>query len=236
MHSVGNKPRDHGFYGPMDTLFNLKPPYPAINFEPYYTGWDHSINRPGNERPPANSERDNYFARAQMYGSVLSGGLSGHVHGTAAYDVTTTGEPAGARPQIWDALQYESGKQMQHLKSFVFSEGGRYQQLQPYQHHLHPQKAKNSSVRGLDGWSLMMINQEKDFALVYFENRAELPTISGLKSNSSYSFKWFNPRNGEWKESQVIKADQKGILTVPNFPDGSNPSSTDWAAKILENR
>src|SRR4028118_356364 len=80
-----------------------------------------------------------------MYGSVLSGGLSGHVHGTAAYDITSTGEPAGARPQIWKALQYESGKQMQHLKSFVLSEGGRYQGLQLYHHHLHPQKAKNSS-------------------------------------------------------------------------------------------
>src|SRR5690606_38127318 len=26
MHSVGNKPRDHGFYGAMDTLFSLDPP------------------------------------------------------------------------------------------------------------------------------------------------------------------------------------------------------------------
>jgi len=236
MHSVGNKPRDHGFYGAMDTLFNLKHPYPAINFEPYYTGWDHSINRPGDERPEANSERDNYFARAQMYGSVLSGGLSGHVHGTAAYDITSTGEPAGARPQIWDALQYESGKQMQHLRSFVLSEGGRYQQLQPNHHHLHPQKAKNSSVRGLDGWSLMMMNPEKDFALVYFENKAEIPGISGLKNNTSYSFQWFNPRNGEWKVPQTIKSDRKGNLTLPNFPDGSNPAFADWAAKILESR
>ena len=132
MHSVGNKPRDHGFYGAMDTLFSLEPPYPAINFEPYYTGWNHQINKPGGETPPVNSARDNYFARAQMYGSVLSGGLAGHVHGTAAYDITTTGEPAGARPHIWDALKYESGNQMQYLKSFVLSEGARYQQLKPY--------------------------------------------------------------------------------------------------------
>ena len=236
MHSVGNKPRDHGFYGAMDTLFNLKPSYPAINFEPYYTGWDHSINRPGDERPKANSERDNYFARAQMYGSVLSGGLSGHVHGTAAYDITSTGEPSGARPHIWDALQYESGKMMQHLQSFIFSEGRRYQDLQPYHQHLHPQQAKSSSVRGLDGWSLMMITPGKDFGLIYFENRSELPIISGLKNNASYSFQWFNPRNGEWKPTVIIKSDAKGNLTIPKFPDGSNPSSTDWAAKILERR
>ena len=96
MHSVGNKPRDHRVSTAIDTLFNLVPPYPAINFEPYYTGWNHEINKPNGERPPANSDRDNYFSRAQMYGSVLSGGLAGHVYGTAAYDITTTGEPEGS--------------------------------------------------------------------------------------------------------------------------------------------
>ena len=232
MHSVGNKPRDHGFYGPMDTLFHLQPAYPAINFEPYYTGWDHSINRPGDERPVANSDRDNYFARAQMYGSVLSGGLSGHVHGTAAYDVTSTGEPAGARPHIWDALQYESGKQMQHLKKFILSEGSLYQQLEPNHQYLHPQKAANSNVRGLDGWSLMMITPQKDFALIYFENKAELPQISHLKNNTSYAFQWYDTKTGNWKEKQVLKTDGSGKLNLPNFPDGSKVSSTDWAAKI----
>jgi hypothetical protein len=236
MHSVGNKPRDHGFYGAMDTLFNLKPAYPAINFEPYYTGWKHEINKPGGETPPPNSDRDNYFARAQMYGSVLSGGLSGHVHGTAAYDITTTGEPAGSRPHIWDALRYESGKQMQHLRSFVLSEGPRYQHLQPYHQHLHPQKSKNSSVRGLDGWSFMMITPEKDFALLFFENKAELPTISGLKSNTAYSFHWFDPINGQWTAPTTIKSDRKGNLTIEKFPEGSTLSTRDWAAKIVASR
>ena len=96
---------------------------PAANLEPYYTGWNHHINRPGGETPAENSERDNYFARAMMYGSVLSGALAGHVHGTAAYDVTSTGEPAGWRPHIWTALRYESGAQMQHLARSCFREG-----------------------------------------------------------------------------------------------------------------
>jgi hypothetical protein len=43
---------------------------------------------------------------------VLSGGLAGHVHGTAVYDVTSTGEPPGWRPYIWEALRYASGGQM----------------------------------------------------------------------------------------------------------------------------
>jgi hypothetical protein len=236
MHSVGNKPRDHGVYQAIEVLFNLDPPYPAINFEPYYTGWDHEINMPNGERPPADSARDNYFSRAQMYGSVLSGGLAGHVHGTSAYDITSTGEPAGARPHFWDALKFESGRYMQHLGSFMLSEGDRYQQLRISSSDIHLRKAPNSPERGLDGWSFMMRTAECDLAMLYFENRAVLPKLSGFKPDTLYSFQWFNPGSGIWKQTITIKTDINGILTLPEFPDGQNPSTVDWAAKILECR
>jgi hypothetical protein len=187
---------------------------------------------PNGERPPANSQRDNYFSRAQMYGSVLSGGLSGHVHGTAAYDITTTGEPAGARPHFWVALKFESGRYMRHLAAFILSQGDKYQQLQPSSQNIHPQKAPGSPERGLDGWSFMMCTPGKDFALLYFENQAILPTLSGFKSGSSYTFRWFDPRDGRWEKSITIKTDEEGVLTLPPSPDGQNPSVTDWAAKI----
>jgi len=234
MHSVGNKPRDHRVSVALDTLFNLVPAYPAINFEPYYTGWNHEINKPNGERPPANSVRDNYFSRAQMYGSVLSGGLSGHVHGTAAYDITTTGEPEGMRPYFWDALKYESGTYMQHLKAFMLSEGSKYQNLQPASKFINPQKAKGSPEMGLDGWAYMMRTPEKDFALLYFENQSELPLLMGFKPNKSYSLYWFNTVNGKWKKPLTIKSDKKGVLPIPEFPDNQNPSGIDWAAKIIE--
>jgi len=236
MHSVGNKPRDHRVADSLEILFKLEPAYPAINFEPYYTGWDHEINMPNGERPPANSERDNYFARAQMYGSVLSGGLSGHVHGTAAYDITTTGEPAGMRPHFWDALKYESGLYMQHLKTFVFSEGKKYQSLQLASQGIHPRKASGSPEKGLDGWSYMMRTPEKDFALLYFENQAVVPELTGFKSNASYIFQWFNTINGGWKKNINIKSDKEGRVVLPRFPDAQNPSVIDWAAKIFESR
>jgi hypothetical protein len=236
MHSVGNKPRDHRVADSLEVLFNLHPPYPAINFEPYYTGWDHEINKPNGERPPANSTRDNYFSRAQMYGSVLSGGLSGHVHGTAAYDITTTGEPAGMRPHFWDALKYESGTYMQHLRSFMLSEGKKYQELQLASHEVHLQKAPGSPEPGLDGWSYMMRTPDKKFALLYFEHQAVLPKLIGFKPNTSYSMHWFNPANGKWSKKIALNADTKGGIILPRFPDGQNPSGTDWAAKIVESR
>ena len=234
MHSVGNKPRDHSVSTALDTLFNLEPHYPAINFEPYYTGWDHTINKPNGERPPANSVRDNYFSRAQMYGSVLSGGLSGHVHGTGAYDITTTGEPAGMRPHFWDALKYESGKYMQHLNKFILSEGNKYQNLQPASKDINPQKAPGSPEKGLDGWSYMMRTPEKDFALLYFENQSVLPELSGFIPDKSYSLYWFDTVNGKWRNPVTIKTDKKGKLVLFEFPDKQNPSVIDWAAKIIE--
>ncbi len=233
MHSVGNKPRDHRVSGALDTLFNLQPPYPAINFEPYYTGWNHEINMPDGERPPANSPRDNYFSRAQMYGSVLSGGLSGHVHGTAAYDITTTGEPEGMRPHIWEALQYESGGYMQYLSSFIQSEGSKYWNLRPCSGDILPRKATGAPEKGLDGWSYMMRTPEKDLAMLYFENKAELPQLDGFSPKASYVLQWYNTTTGIWGETIQLKADRKGTLILPGFPDGINPAATDRAAKIV---
>jgi hypothetical protein len=232
MHSVGNKPRDHRISPAIDTLFHLDPPYPAINFEPYYTGWDHEINKPNGERPPANSDRDNYFSRAQMYGSVLSGALSGHVHGTAAYDITTTGEPAGARPHIWDALKYGSATYMQYLARFILAEGDKFQRLQPGTQDIHPQKAPESPEAGLDGWSYMMCTPDHTLALLYFENQSVIPALSGFAPHETYGLRWFDPRTGEWKQEIVLKADAKGIITLHNFPGGEKISPTDWAAKL----
>jgi hypothetical protein len=233
MHSVGNKPRDHRVADSLEVLFNLKPPYPAINFEPYYTGWDHEINMPNGERPPANSKRDNYFSRAQMYGSVLSGGLSGHVYGTAAYDMTTTGEPAGMRPHVWDAFKYEAAKYMKHLKDFILSEGKKYQDLQLARDDVKPSKAPGSPEAGLDGWSYMMRTAGKDFALLYFEDKSVVPVLNNFKPAAQYYFQWYNPINGEWKNNVLLKSDESGTLTIPDFPGGEKVSSVDWAARII---
>lgn len=233
MHSVGNKPRDHRVADALETIFELEHPYPAINFEPYYTGWNHEINKPGGERPPTNSNRDNYFARAQMYGSVLSGGLSGHVYGTAAYDLTTTGEPEGARPHIWDALKYESANSMQYLRAFIMSEGENFQKLELARNDIEPHQAPDAPVDGLDGWSYMMRTPNKDIAFLYFENKSSLPLLHHFKQSSDYVFQWYDTVIGEWKDEIRIESDDNGTLRIPDFPGGETQSATDWAAKIV---
>ena len=233
MHTVGNRPRNHAIYASLEEIFRLTPPYPAANLEPYYTGWNHQINRPGGETPPPDSDRDNYFARAQMYGSVLSGGLAGHVHGTAAYDVTSTGEPAGWRPHIWDALRYQSGAQMQHLQRFVLSEGARYQQLAPASADVRPRAAPGAIDDGLDGWAFMMRTADRAFALLYFEHQAVRPSIAGLTPGTRYRWTWFDPREGTWGDGLVLATDEGGLVKAPVFPDGTERASRDWGARLM---
>ena len=231
MHTVGNKPRNNAIYALMEEIFRLSPPYPLANLEPYYTGWDHEINRPGGERPEPNSERDNYFARAMMYGSVLSGGLAGHVHGTGAYDVTTTGEPRGWRPYIWEALHYTSGGQMQYLGKLLLSEGARYQDLELASDDVEPRTTSGSSDDGLDGWAFMMRTPDRGFALLYFEVGARRARLKGFTPGRSYEWAWYDPRSGIWDKTHSIKADAGGVLDPPAFPDA--PANADWAARIV---
>jgi hypothetical protein len=232
MHTVGNNPRNHAIYSSIEELFRLTPPMPAANLEPYYTGWNHNINRPGGETPAENSPRDNYFARAMMYGSVLSGALAGHVHGTAAYDVTSTGEPAGWRPHIWTALRYESGAQMRHLAAFVLTEGARYQELELAANDLEPRSIPNALADGLDGWSFLMRTADRSFALAYFESAALLPALRGFSANAAYRWTWFDPRTGQWSKPLDVKADSAGTLRAPRFPAGGERAASDIAAKI----
>lgn len=229
MHTVGNKPRNNAIYASLEELFRLSPPYPAANLEPYYTGWNHEINRPGGETPAPDSDRDNYFARAMMYGSVLSGGLAGHVHGTAAYDVTSTGEAPGWRPYIWEALHYASGAQMQHLGRFVLCEGARYQDLQLASDDLTPRRARGSSEDGLDGWSFMMRTADRRFALLYFELDAERPSVAGLLPATRYRWSWYDPRDGLWLAETVLITDSSGVLAAPDAPEAGR----DWAARLI---
>ncbi len=77
MNSVGNNPRNHGFYPWLEKQFTLDPPKPTANLEAYYPGWDqYAVTLVAGERAERNSDRDNYFGRTQAWGSVFSRGLA----------------------------------------------------------------------------------------------------------------------------------------------------------------
>lgn len=233
LHSVGNRPRNNSMYPAIETLFGLLPPYPAIDLEPHYTNWDNPINNPAGEHPPANSDRDNYFSRAMMYGCVLSGALAGHVHGTGAYDITTNDEPPGPRPYFSDALKYASGSQMQWMKKFFLSQGGRFQELVLATDDISPRKTPGSPEQGLDGWIFMMRTKEKDLGFLYFESKAVRATLSNWSPRATYRLTWFNTLNGEWIQPTNIESDANGSIQMPPFPGSGEAADMDWAAKIV---
>lgn len=232
MHATGNKPRDHRIYAAIEDLFRLSPPYPAVDLEPYFTGWMHQNNVVAGERPQPDTDRDNYFSRAQMYGCVLSGALAGHVHGTAAYDVINDTEPPGGRPYFWQALLYKSGNYMQWLSKFVLSEGARYQELELASTDLETRQAGGAAESGLDGWAFMMRTAKKDFGLLYFENKALRTRSLNWTPDARYRFAWYDTRTGEWGPAAILASDAKGALALPPFPGGADVAPTDWAAKI----
>lgn len=123
---------------------------------------------------------------------------------------------------------------MQHLRDFILSEGPKYQDLVPVHSDISMRKAPGSFDDGLDGWSYMMRDNEKKLALLYFENQALLPELSGFLPGRTYYLHWFNPETGEWIKPVSIKADRKGIIGIPSFPgDQKNTAERDWALKIL---
>ena len=125
---------------------------------------------------------------------------------------------------------------MQYLRSFILSEGSKYQSLQIASKDIHPQKAPGSPTNGLDGWSYMMRTLQKDFALLYFENQSLLPELTGFEPNKFYTLQWFNPTNGKWEKKITLKTDKTGRVILSGFPDGQTTSVIDWAAKIIKNR
>lgn len=234
MHSVGNAPRNHGFYPWLEEQFQLDPPKPTANLEPYYPGWYNEYhNLVVDERPKPDTERDNYFGRTQAWGSLLSGGIAGYIYGTGAYDGTTVGEEKGSRQYIWYALKYPAGEQVGYMRQFIESEGSAYQKMVLASDDLNPRKANRSHPNGLDGWAFMMRTAERDLAFLYFENQCEIPEIRGLHPNQEYAFHWMNPMTGEWiLPPKYLKANMKGVLKFRHFPDHTKISTQDWSLKI----
>jgi len=79
----------------------------------------------------------------------------------------------------------------------------------------------------------MMRTSARDFALLYFENHAPQARAAGWSPDAPYTFTWFDPRTGEWRDAIVLRAGANGEIQLPPFPGGANIAATDWAAKIV---
>ena len=150
LQQTGNM-REHDNYWYLTEIFHLPHAEPAINGEPYYSGYVDARGLGGKGYKygaPGGTEKDAQFVRSAMYGSFLSGGLGGHVYGAEGIwgaDI----EPA-APIKMWDAFQWNSGAQMKYLRDFAFSIGRRYQELEPDADLVSPNKDYN--LKAYEGW------------------------------------------------------------------------------------
>ncbi|MFC2090400.1 DUF4038 domain-containing protein [Bacteroidota bacterium] len=214
-HSIGNE-RNHNMFPLLTEEFYLDDPVPCLNNEPYYDGlkWGNDADQ--------GSDLAAYYSRVALYGSVLSGGIAGHVYGA---------------DHIWDgdiqmpgAFLIQSAEQMQYIYNFLFSEGKVYQYLLPEKELLVPNQYPNKDKNM--GWGYCMHTKKNDLFLLYFEKnftRAQLKT--GL-SKARYQISWFNPRNGTWSDSWTLESNNSGMLNLTAFPGDTDTSTIDWGLKV----
>ena len=246
LHQIGNLPPEHGSYYFLTEEFFATPPLPAFNGEPYYAGRT-GFNGHGAE---GGTEVDSRYVRSAMYGSFLSGGLGGYLYGSEA--IWGADIEAGFPVKMWDAFLWDAATYMKHLRTFVFSQGQRYQELIPNFDLVTPSRTRD--VISFDGWAYAAATKEKDFFLVYFEKGAhlnggnerprmypgigEIPsipgspdsTVRGLIASASYHAQWFDPRRGVWLDvgNGTLKANLNGWVSIP-----APPSDDDWGMRLL---
>lgn len=223
-HQIGNR-RTHDVYEHLTEIFRTKPPVPGINGEPYYDGMEDA--EPGSEKAAR-------YCRSAMYGSVLSGGLGGHIYGAGGWKggIWSGEVEAASDDPIWKAIQWSSADQMRHLKSFVLAEGRRYQELIPAVERLSPRRS--GEARSLNGWAYCAATADRDLLLLYFEQDCPQATLSGLPAGRTYQIDWYDPREGRWLEKSraTVTVAADGAVSLPPFPGGKAKSDTDWALKL----
>jgi hypothetical protein len=221
-HQIGNR-RTHNYYELLTEIFNTSPPVPGINGEPYYAGMHDA---------PGGTPNSAMYCRSGMYGSVLSGGLGGHIYGAGGWDGGLWGGNVeeAAENHIWDAMKWPSGDQMRHMATFVLSEGRKYQQLVPSKELVQPNES--GKPEGYTGWAYCARTAEKDLFLLYFEKDCPKAVLSAALPGGRYRASWFDTRRGKWIDGSVLTANPSGDIALPGFPDNCDVSKTDWALKL----
>ncbi len=222
-HQIGNL-RTHDSFALLTEIFKTEPPVPAINGEPYYDGM---------ENAEGGSEEAAVWCRSAMYGSVLSGGLGGHIYGAGGWNggIWSGEVEEASKCPLWKAFQWPSGDHMRHLKTFILSEGRRYQDLVPCTDRIHPNQS--AGPKGTTGWAYGAAIPEQDLLLLYFERDCPQTVITGVKPKARYIARWFDPRNGRWTPVDTpLVAEGSGRIPMPPFPDQKARSEMDWAIKL----
>jgi len=224
LHQIGNS-REHDFYWYLTQIFHARFPQPALNGEPYYSGYNDP--RAGGYKfgAPGNTEKDDQFVRSAMYGSFLSGGFAGHIYG--AEGIWGADIQPQAPVKMWEAFQWSSATQMKHLRTFAFSVGRRYRDLTPDADWVSP--SKTQTTRGYEGWAYAAHTGDRQVLLAYFEKGCPQSIVRALVPSSAWRAQWFDPRIGQWIDigGGFLESNAIGVVPLPPFPGDS-----DWGLRL----
>jgi hypothetical protein len=224
LHQIGNM-REHNNYWYLTEIFNSPRPQPALNGEPYYSGYADTRSVSYKYGAPGGSEKDDQFVRSAMYGSFLSGGLAGHVYG--AEGIWGGDIEAQAPVKMWDAFQWNSARQMKHLGTFALSLGKRYQELVPNADLVSPNKTP--VLHSYEGWAYCARTPDKELFLLYFEKGCPRSQVRGARLQSHYRAQWYDPRTGIWQDAAggALLSSMIGTVSLPDFPNDA-----DWGLRL----
>lgn len=222
LHQSGNV-REHYTYWYLTEMFEAERK-PAINGEPYYAGL-HQLGEPYPLRVPPDSEDDRIYVRSGLYGSFLSGGLAGFIYGAEGIWQSDV-EPESLH-KMWDSFGWESGSQVQHLKTFATVEGQRYLELTPCTEMVVPNKTGPGYA--YKGWSYCAATPDRSLVMLYFEADAPMEArLRGVKPGDRFQPRFFDPRNGKWHEpGEAVSVLRNGVLPLPPRPD-----AMDWGLML----
>jgi Protein of unknown function (DUF4038)/Domain of unknown function (DUF5060)/Putative collagen-binding domain of a collagenase len=223
LHQIGNT-REHHSYWWLTDIHRLSPPKPALNGEPYYAGLSR-LGTPYPLRTTPNSEEDETYVRSGLYGSFLSGGLAGFIYG--AEGIWQSDIDPGSPFMMWDAFQWRSAAQVQHLRSFAMVRGTRYRTLVPEAEMVVPNKT--GPAIAYTGWAYCAASPERDWFMLYFERDAAMPAVlRGARYRAKYRPNWFDPRSGAWQTpAETIEVGEDMLLQLPSVPD-----ARDWGLML----
>ena len=227
LHQIGNR-REHDFYWYLTEIYHALVPQPAINGEPYYSGYNDARGKAnGGYKFGAvgGTPRDDQFVRSAMYGSFLSGAFAGQIYG--AEGIWGADVQAAANPHMWEAFQWNSAAQMKYLRTFAFSAGNRLPDLVPDPDWVSPHKTHQ--VSGYEGWAYSAHTPDKELVLAYWEKDCPVGIVRALRPESVYRAEWFDPRSGTWSNAGAgwLHTDVAGIVKIPAFP-----SDVDWGLRL----
>lgn len=207
VHGVGNsEPRNNRYAQAIFDQFMLENPLPTLNQEPVYPGWG---------KTPRFSLDDDYPPRCMAWSCVLQGGLAGHIYGAKFFD---------GKDGV-DGLTAAGSDRLPVLKTFMLSEGAKYQDLVP---------TRRLASTGFEGSAVFARTSDARLLMAYFQRGAAVTPLSGLLPGHSYCVLWFDPRNGSWSPvgSGIVMTDASGTWLPPHFPNDDGAADTDWALKL----